>query len=68
MNLKDYLYGDEWPDATCEELVATVISDTGGIQECVDKFAEMFGRLLDELPLSDKQKFEIIGSRRWELK
>jgi hypothetical protein len=68
MNLKDYLYGDEWPDATCDELVSNVISDIDGTQECVDRLAEMFGRLLDELPLSDEQKFEIIGSRRWELK
>jgi hypothetical protein len=68
MNLKDCLYGDEWPGASCEDLVCATMSDATNIVEENERLAAMFGRLLDVLPLSDKQRFEIIGQYRWELK
>ena len=72
MNLKEYYGASVWLDATTVDVLKSALDEVeGGAVEShsqqIEMLAEMFGRLLDELNLSDTRKLEIIGGWRWEL-
>jgi hypothetical protein len=71
MKLKEK-HGKRQMDVKAEWLVRSVITNHYDHEHCedrsIDYLAEMFGRLLDRMDLSDQQKLDIIEPySNWEL-